>query len=125
MIPDAPIFTAWYDLNTWLLDRIESFPKHTRFTYGQRITNLALEIEERIVEALYSASKLGPLEYLNQRLNVLRISVRRCRDRQFLTIKQYRHASSKIDEVGRMLGGWIRQQRSIQPGGELAETAQK
>lgn len=118
MIPEAPIFTAWYDLGTWLLERADAFPKHKRLTYAQHLVRLCLKIEEEIVQALYSSEKLELLEGLNRRLAVLRIFTRRCKDMKLLSIKQYEHASRKIDEVGRMLGGWIKQQKLDRKAGK-------
>ncbi|MDP6357692.1 MAG: diversity-generating retroelement protein Avd [Planctomycetota bacterium] len=110
MIPDAPIFVAWYAFATWALDRAESFPKSSRFTYGQRLVNLCLEFEEVLVDALYSREKQGKLQFLNRRLSVMRIMIRRCTDRRMLSQKQYQHAGREIERIGRMLGGWIKQQ---------------
>jgi hypothetical protein len=41
----------------WLLPTTEKFPKRVRFTFSDRINNLALDIMEDLVEARYSRNK--------------------------------------------------------------------
>ena len=43
---DLPIFTAWMQFLEWLLPATEKFPKRVRFTFADRINNLALDIAE-------------------------------------------------------------------------------
>jgi hypothetical protein len=39
---------------------------------------------------------------------MLRILLRLCNDMRYLDHKGYEHAARRIDEAGRMLGGWRR-----------------
>ena len=39
---ELPIFTHWMQFLEWLLPALEKFPKRVRFTFADRITNLAL-----------------------------------------------------------------------------------
>ena len=107
---EAPVFTRFYKIAGWILDRTERFPKAERFVFGQRLGNQALDILERVVEALYTKDKLKLLRQVNLRLEVLRVLLRLCEERRLLTARQHEHVCAEIDEVGRMIGGWIRQQ---------------
>ena len=42
-----PIYTRYYDLLGWILDRVSKFPKHTRFGLVQKIAHIALDTRLR------------------------------------------------------------------------------
>lgn len=112
MTPDPPLFVLWYDFSRWLIEKTEKFPKKIRFSFTNRIDNLALDIIEGIVEARYSARKREILQRVDLSLEKLRILLRMCHDQQYLDTRGYEFASKKIREAGKMVGGWRRQQES-------------
>ena len=107
---ELPLFVHWVDFLGWLLPATEKFPKKVRFTFSTRIDNLALDLLEDVVEARYTREKGAILRRANLRLEKLRVLVRICHTQRYLPTAGYEHASRRIDEAGRMLGGWIRQQ---------------
>ena len=56
---DLPIFSRWMEFLDWLLPTTEKFPKRVRFTFADRINNLALDIVEDLVDARYSRHRPG------------------------------------------------------------------
>ena len=107
---ELPIFTRWMAFLEWLLPTTEKFSKRVRFTFADRINNLALDIVEDLVEARYSRDKGRILKRINLRLEKLRILLRLCHRLKYLPHQGYEHAMRALNEVGRMLGGWIKQQ---------------
>jgi len=107
--PEAPIFVLWYEFTKWLLSRTEKFPKNIRFTFSQRIENLALDITQDLAVARYASCKADLLNTINLKLDQLRILLRMTHDLEYLDNKGYQHAARQIDEVGKMLGGWSKQ----------------
>jgi hypothetical protein len=107
---ELPIFTRWMEFLEWLLPTTEKFPKRVRFTFADRINNLALDIVEDLVEARYSRNKPPLLKRINLRLEKLRILLRLCHRLKYLPHQGYEHAMRALNEVGRMLGGWMKQQ---------------
>jgi hypothetical protein len=107
---ELPIFTHWLEFLGWLLPTTEKFPKRVRFTFADRINNLALDIVEDLVEARYSRDKQHLLKCINRRLEKLRILLRLCHQLQYLPHQGYEHAMRELNDAGRMLGGWIKQQ---------------
>ncbi|MGD8846762.1 MAG: diversity-generating retroelement protein Avd [Desulfobacteraceae bacterium] len=107
---DLPIFTQWLAFLEWLLPVVEKFPKRVRFSFGDRINNLALDIVENLVEARYSREKRSVLVAVNFKLEKLRVLLRLCHRLRYLPHKSYEHAMRQLNETGRMLGGWIKQQ---------------
>jgi hypothetical protein len=41
-------------------------------------------------------------------LDRLRLNVRLCVELKLLNVEQYEHAASRLVEIGRLLGGWIK-----------------
>ena len=111
---DLPIFVKWMDFVKWLVITVERLPKKVRFTLSDRMINLALDIVENLVEARYSQSKARILREANLRLEKMRILIRICFESQLLSHQSYKHAIILVNETGRMLGGWIKQQRGGQ-----------
>ena len=108
------ILSRWMEFLEWLLPTTEKFPKRVRFTFADRINNLALDIVEDLVEARYTRDKRLLLQRVNLRLEKLRILLRLCHRLRYLPHQGYEHASRSLNEVGRMLGGWIKQQEGRQ-----------
>jgi hypothetical protein len=107
---DLPIFVHWMEFLKWLLPTTEKFPKRLRFTFVDRIHNLALDIVEDLVEARYTRDKRDILKRANLRLEKLRVLMRLCHDGRYLSHDGYQFAARALNEAGRMLGGWLRQQ---------------
>jgi hypothetical protein len=54
MKEDYPLFVKWFEATDWILDTVEKFPKSVRFTVSGRIANMALDVMEGIIEAIYT-----------------------------------------------------------------------
>jgi len=106
---EIPLFGHWYEFVKWLLDKTEKYPRKARFTFSNRIDNLALDIMEWIVDARYSRKK-DILYRIDLGMERLRVLLRMCHDKQYLDHKGYEFASKRINEAGKMVGGWRRQQ---------------
>ena len=110
MSPDPPLFVLWYDLSKWLIQKTEKFPRKIRFSFSNRIDNLALSIIESIIEARYSRRKKDVLRRIDLDMEKLLVLLRMCHDLKHLDHKGYEFASKKINEAGRMVGGWRKQE---------------
>jgi len=105
------IFTRTYDLLNWLLPKSERFPKLYRSTVTQRLMDAALNFQEALLEAQVYQDKirLRHLKAADVHLNKLRLYLRLAHQWRWLNAGQYEHASRMAAEIGRLLGGWIRQ----------------
>jgi hypothetical protein len=110
--PDKPpIYTVLTEAVGWTLDRIADLPKSSRFTFGQRLDNRSLDALELAVRAIFSsgARKRALLEELNLLLEQLRVLWRLCNERGWISRQQLVFIFGKLDEAGRMTGGWLKQ----------------
>ena len=65
------------------------------------------DILEALIEAKYSSKKKEYfLRKSNLNLEKLRFLARLTKDLQCMSIKSFEYAAKKIDEIGRMVGGW-------------------
>ena len=106
---DIPIFTKLYDFYKNLSQVLVLFPKAKRYTLGQRLDNLTLEIFESSIAAGIAPrdQKLLHLEKAIISLDLLKILIRLAKDIQCLDNKRYIQLQEPLQEIGRMLGGWM------------------
>jgi len=109
------IFQRVFDLAEWLLNHTAKYPKSHRFSLAVRTENAVLDVLEGIAAANYRAEKLAVLARVDERLFSLRILLRLGHRMRYLATNSYEYASREIDEIGKLLGGWIRQQKSAVP----------
>ncbi len=106
---DIPILKKSYDLYKVFHDYRKIIPKAERFTVYERSENLIVDMMELFLEAGYTRSnKVVTLEKASVKLNTLRFFVRLMKETKSLDLKKYTILQEMIDEIGRMLGGWIR-----------------
>ena len=106
-----PIYTRYYDLLGWILDRTAKFPKNMRFGLVQKIDNIALSLLEHLIEAVYRKDREVLYQTVNLEIEKLRIFLRLSHDRGVLAARQLRYAVNELDEIGRMWHGWVRSKR--------------
>lgn len=110
---DIPIFKKSYDLyKDFYLLRL-SVPKQDRYTLWQRCENLLIDIIERVLLAIQQSKpeKLPALERASVNLNFLRVCVRLMKDIKAIDGRKYTMIEARLDEIGKMLGGWIKSTR--------------
>lgn len=105
---NLPIFEKTYELILWLYPAVNKFPKSQRFVLGQQIENTALNILKGIIQANAERAKLPYLKQVSVELDKLRIIIRLAKDMKFFSVRQYEFSAGKINEIGKMLGGWIK-----------------
>lgn len=87
-----------------------TFPKNDRYTIGQKSENLILEILELVflANSKTKQSRLLILNKIDTKLKILKVIVRLCFDSRAINQNKYIILQEKNLEIGRMLGGWIK-----------------
>ena len=87
-----------------------NFTKESRYTLGQKIDSLFLEVIENIIKAGYSdkVEKEIFLKRASVKLDLLKFFLQIAWEIKSLDHKKYINLSEKLNEVGKMLGGWIK-----------------
>ncbi|MFA6534522.1 MAG: four helix bundle protein [Patescibacteria group bacterium] len=85
-----------------------NFPKVERFGLGQKIDSVFLNL----LELTYATSYLPPeqkivgLGKVIPRLDILKFFIQLAWENKCIHTDKYTELSQKLDEIGRMLGGW-------------------
>ncbi len=97
---------ACHELILWLIPQLDRFPRLRRFTLGERLEAIVLEVLEFLVQAAYSggAEKREPLKRANLRLEVARHLWRLAHELQVISTRRYEHGN----QLGLQVGGWLR-----------------
>jgi four helix bundle protein len=105
------IFTHSYDLLMWLLPHCDRFPNNQRFVVTKRLQDAALDFQETLfaANARSGQARLQHLQSADADLNKLRLYLRLARQWDWLSSGQYEHASRMVTDIGKLLGGWIKQ----------------
>ena len=102
------VITKTYDLILWSCNHTSKFPRNHRFVLGERIERNLYNLLETLIQARYTKNRRGLLEQANLTLEILRFQMRLAKDLQCLKVQSYGFAAKAIDEIGRLVGGWLR-----------------
>ena len=107
---DIPIFHKIYDLYRLLHSYHPRIPKSERYTIWQKCENTTLALLEALIETShYSDDKrLQFLYILSNKLDLLKILMRLAKDTRTIDPQQYLAVQVIIQEIGKMVGGWIK-----------------
>jgi len=111
MAEEMIIFTRTYDFLSWVLPLAEKFPRNQRFVVTQRLQNATLNFQESIIEAnaLRGLLRVEKLRLADAELRKVRLYLRLCEKWKWISAGQYRHVSEMVVEIGKLLGGWLKQ----------------
>jgi uncharacterized membrane protein len=107
---DIPIFKKTYELYLFIYRLRNKVPKQDRYALWLRVEKTNLDVIEGILQAtaLYKEEKIIVLDKVSINLNMLRVFVRLSHDTNLLDTNMYARIQQQVDEIGRMLGGWIK-----------------
>lgn len=106
-LEEYTVFIKYYSFFKYCLDRVEAFPRISKFTIGDRIVNILCDIQEQIIEGIYTKDRYKILKQINLNIEKIRIYMRISFERKYISIRQYEYIVSELNEIGKMIGGWI------------------
>ena len=107
---DIPIFKKTYELFKLSYEYRFTVPKQDRYALWQRCEDTIIDVLKGIFQAshLPKKEKLPVLENVSVQINCLRVFIRLAKDVKAIDNKKYLRLETVIDEIGRMIGGWIK-----------------
>ncbi|MCP4887761.1 MAG: diversity-generating retroelement protein Avd [Planctomycetaceae bacterium] len=102
------VITKTYDLILWSCNHTGRFPRQHRFVLGERLERSLYDLLETLIQAKYSQERTPLLNDANLKLEILRFQMRLAKDLECLQVKSYAFAAKQIDEIGKLVGGWLR-----------------
>jgi hypothetical protein len=112
--PDIPIFTKLYALYRAIAETLPSFPKTQRYSLGERLENTVLDILELLFFVPIAPTKLETLQTMSVKVDLLKVLLRLAKDTQAVSSGRYLVLQEMLQEIGKMLGGWIRTTKQIE-----------
>jgi hypothetical protein len=111
---DIPIIHKTYELYRELHELQRTIPKIERFTLWMRCEDTVLKVLEGLIRAghLSQDVRATQLVTVSAEIDMLRVFLRLSVDIKAITQKKSLPLQEQLDEIGRMLGGWI---KSIKP----------
>src|SRR3989338_6540356 len=87
---DEPlIITKAYDFLLYLIPQISKFPRQQRYTLGERLESMTLNLLSLLVEARYTRDKAALLRRANLLLEKMRYCIRLCKDLKIINLHLY------------------------------------
>lgn len=107
---DIPIFHRIYDLYKLLHSYHPRIPKAERYTLWQKCENTTLSLLETLIDTShYSGEKrVHSLYILSNKLDLLKVLIRLAKDTHTIDNSQYLQIQTFLQEIGKMVGGWIK-----------------
>ena len=99
-----------YDLYRLLYSYHGRIPKSARYTLWQKCENAALAQLETLIETNHykGEGRLQAIYVISDRLDLLKVLIRLAKDTRAIDNTQYLEIQVVIQEIGKMVGGWIK-----------------
>lgn len=105
---ELAVIRRTFDLVKWSCGHTSQFPRNHRFVLGERIERRMYDLLETLIQARYTRERQGLLRQANLNLEVLRFQMRLAHELQCLKTRSYGFACETLQEIGRMVGGWLK-----------------
>lgn len=111
---EVPAVKKLYELYKYTHRLISKFPKHERYALGEKLEVNIIEAIELIIigNSQPKNFKDGYLIKANGKIEILKILYRLAFDTKTIDDKEYLCVEENLQEVGKMLGGWIKYLKS-------------
>lgn len=105
---DLIILTKLEELGAYSHLALIQFPKVEKFVLCAEIRQTLMEIMKLTVRAAKRYHKKTTLQDLDIEVEYLRCQVRMAHRMKYINMKRYQTWIAHVDEVGRMVGGWLK-----------------
>ena len=113
---DLLIYQKYMDLVEHSYGMIRKFPKSEKFSLAAHIKDSMFDTLRYILRAnkIYGNTnrRLDLLNTIDAEIQLQKIFVRIAHSNKYISSKQYMNWSKMLDEIGRILGGWIKATRN-------------
>ena len=108
---NVPIIVSIYHLYASFHELLITFPKSQRYSLGASCQNEMLLLLKECLKAASSHTpeqKLAHLSNASASLDTLRLLINLAKDCRCISNQTYQQLDSRVSEIGRMLGGWVK-----------------
>ncbi|MBU1179337.1 four helix bundle protein [Patescibacteria group bacterium] len=114
---NAPIIKKTNELYREFYQYLKLFPKQDQYMLGKRCEEYILNFIELVLlcVGLEKNKKLEVLKQADSKFDVLKFLLMATQELKMLDNKKYLSLEKRMQEIGRMLGGWIRSLQEKRP----------
>lgn len=109
---DLLIYQKYVDLIRYSYNLLTKYPKAEKFALVANIKNCMFEALKLILRAnkIYGnkAARIDILNALDAEIQLQKVLVRISHEQKYISNNNYMEWSKRLDEIGRILGGWIK-----------------
>jgi 23S rRNA-intervening sequence protein len=107
---DIPLFHKVYDFYKLLHSYHEKIPKTQRYTLWQRCENISLSLLEQLISTshLQGMERVQILHAISHNVDLLKVLIRLAQETSTITPRQYLALQTHLQEIGKMVGGWLK-----------------
>lgn len=108
MNENYPVIAKTYQFMLWYIKKLSTLPKNHRFTLGQKIETILIDLMMLLSDAVYSKQRLELLKEANKNIEKIRLLTRLLKDLSILSKDNFYFITNELNEIGSQLGGWIK-----------------
>lgn len=111
---ELPVYVDTFQLVSTLIDYTTNFPKMHKYTIGQKLSNVSLELFEYIQLANMTTDIALRTKYLQGfqvKHELLKVLVRLCTEKRIISLKQSAHLAKMNNDIGKQITAWKNRQR--------------
>lgn len=118
---ELPLFLEVYRFVNDILSLVEKLPRACKYTIGDKLVKESLELFEYVQLTNSTLFKDGKKRYIERfiiKFSLVKILLRLCIDRKYITFKQHALLLPYIDSIGKQSTAWkksIRGSKDINP----------
>lgn len=114
MKTESPIFTHTYDLLRWLVPLAQQLPRTHRSGLGRQLPDTGFRLQRLLLQAARQPDlTVMLLREADATLAELRLLLRLGRDLQIIAFGHYEEGARRLNEIGKLLGGWLRTMNTL------------
>ena len=101
------LFQKFYDFDVYFEPIIEGFPAFEKSAWCAQIKNTLIDTIKLILITNKARDKMPGWYKVDTNLELLKIYIRRMRQKKYLSTRTYETAVKRLAEIGKILGGLI------------------
>ncbi len=109
-----PIYKATYELLELVTRKTKEFPKDFKFSLGNKLQDECVDLVLFVYKANSSKNKNEYLSQLIERIQVIELIIRLCKDMHLINVEAVSKIVTLTDSIARQAQGWIK--NSVQAG---------
>ena len=107
-LEELKLLTKLEELDQYSHGVLQQFPKHEKYALATQVRQTLAELIHQTIRCAKRFHKKTSLQDMDIEVEYLRSLVRKSYSLGYINIHRYEIWSSHVNEIGKMLGGWIK-----------------